>query len=850
MYEVRIAGSSYTNPGVRYTKTGTTHSPAYGADGLEFKGASSGDILNLFEKLILDSSWQVLDEEVGSTFLLGRSHMFYKPSNQIYKRIIKESTINSQELTLETKRIFESKNTKKLFSEAMSALVNFNLIETDLGMKTFYETTMFKKEEMDDSVYDTLVGSVTKKFSENHFAISGHNLIFHEIAVNDYTYNTLKLDYSVLSFSNSKLMTILPKIYASGSINKESKTLEKIVKAPVDIMLDQASKQDGRKAGEFLSNELLKELRWAYQGKIFMTFTPNIKIGDTVSLVDNITSTFGKFYIDSFEHKLDARGMVSILNVKACFDIVDPYIDVYSKKIALEISEDVGKTLKNKTFTSTEEIALNNLLAIYMKSQLTNIRYCEMIECEEPSFFDKAKEYGKVDSLESDAPILAVRFIPFSKKGRMQIPESLKSAFTHTETNPFGGFIEKMNNQVQETLIGAFRSFSSWNKSLFTFLGDTVLDILSFGLHEIIKAVGGYNFGKGKKAMLGTSYLTDDTINILNKETDYVTGNYKSEYDLTFGFFNVEAQRKTNMTDGVNNDKTIVNYDTVKSKVKAKSNTIQTIIKDYFDVCGCVEMYDSFKFDNSDYEIKNFINDVRPITFNIAEEKLFTNTYGTEKGVLFYDNAKLTMDKEDDKPYFVSQLTKTFKNTSGDTTRCFVETTIDVKSLGYKDKNGDLILQIKFIWFHNLFGDTDLKVNSRYENIKHVIEEYGSKYAGEFGETETYDNYSNVGVVIMGDYNLEVVNPGAKPKKDNNIYVCLDRDVKSYGFRNYMTKPTTLSKDGNVTGSVYENVLLSPNLINNDSYIDVFRVMYDYPGVKRSEISDHVPAFVGFKKRN
>ncbi|MGL6099955.1 MAG: hypothetical protein ACRC0G_10070 [Fusobacteriaceae bacterium] len=811
-------------------------------DTIEFVNASSGDILNVYEKLLLDVKWQMLDEDVGSTFILGRSHMFYTPSNKFYKRIINEVSKDSQELSLEVDRIYNAKSPLTLLSSSFSTLVSFDMVESDIGMKTFYDTKMYKEESKDESVYDTLIGNSTKKICENHFAISGHNLIFHEIAVNDETYNTVKIDYGVLFLNESTLMTILPNAYTPGTSKTDHKTFEKLVPPMIDVMAEQMKRQDRRKSSEYLSNMLLEELRWAYQGKIFITFNPSIKQGDTITLVDSLSSTFGKFYIDSYEHKFDSRGMITVLNVKACFDLVDPYIDVYSNKIAVEMSAELGKHLKTMTLTSTEEIALNNLAAIYTRTQLSNIKYCQIFECEEPNFFDSTKEYAKVENLAALNPCMAVRFFPFSKRGKMQIPDSLKPAFIYSETNPFGSFIDRILKSTHEMFVSGFRNFSSWTKSMCMFLGDTALDILTGGLHELLKATTGYNFVKGKETMLGTSALTSEAVNILMKQTDYSNNQIRDKYDFTFGFFNVEAQRKTNVAPGVSNDDVHITYEKVKTAVDKKTATIKKIISEYFDVCGCVEMYDSFKFDDSVYSIFDFIKDCTPTGYGKGENEIFTNRYGTEKGVLFFDKNKMDL-AWGDSIFPATQTTKTFKQSSGDATRCYIETTVDVSTLGYKNKSGGLIDKIKFIWFHNIFGSTDLNVDSRKENIKDLVKTYGELYP----DLET----ASTGVIILGDHNLEVVNPDRKFRtvKESNIYLFLDRDVKSYGFRNYMTKPTTLSKDGNVTGSIYENVLLSANLINNKNYIDIMRVMYDYPGVKKSEVSDHVPAFVGFKKR-
>ncbi|MGL5713958.1 MAG: hypothetical protein ACRCX2_13130, partial [Paraclostridium sp.] len=492
--------------------------------------------------------------------------------------------------------------------------------------------------------------------------------------------------------------------------------------------------------------------------------------------------------------------------------------------------------LLTKDRTTTETIALSNLLALYNKAMMTNTKYCKMIECEEPDIFSTLEEYPVVGD-QSNMPALAVRFIPFSKKGKVQIPESLKSAFLYDESNEFSKFSRQLYNQVAQNFTSGIRTAKKWTTSVLLFACDTILDIATFGLHELVKATSGYTAKKAINTNLDESKLTNDNVDILLKGTDYTASKEKDNYELTFGFFNVEAQRKTNVTPGVTNDNMNIDFSKVKNQVSIKSGVIRNIINDYFHVCGCVEMYTSFKFDGTDYNITNFIDDCVPTGYSKQEEGLFTNKYGEEKGVLFYDTQKANLNDASSQ-YPITQSVKTFGPSSGDTTRNYIETTIKTQGFGYKDKNGNPIDEIRFIWFHNIFGKTDLEFDSRIKNIEYLIDEYGR-------ETNYKDN---VGIIILGDHNVEVVNPGEKPKGDSIAHVFLN-EKNSRGFRNYMKKPTTLNKKGKVEGNIYENVLLSPNLIKNKEFIDVMRVMYFYSGVERSEVSDHVPAFVGLRKR-
>ncbi|MGL5712309.1 MAG: hypothetical protein ACRCX2_04765 [Paraclostridium sp.] len=834
----RVCGSSYTN--WSYTK-GNDICSSQDAQ-MELKSFSSGDALNLYEKIILNSSWQIIDGELGSTFVLARPHMFYTPNNSITKTLQTIGDSYNEPQINDVKRIEKLNNPMIFLDETRSLLINMGVLDVDQGVMSSYKKTS-SVHNRDESVYDLLSESGTKRVSDNHFAISNHNLIFQEISVDDNIANTVKMDYSVLTVDNSTVVSILPIAYDLTYSNPNSKTVEKVC-APIIEQIEGGFKfldpktwfgnGNEQRQLEYLQNELLNEIRWCYQGKIFITHNPHVKAGDTITLLDNINSCYGKFVIDSYEHIFDSRGLITILSVKACFDIIDPALDLYLRKIALELSEDVLTNIASKEQTQTEKIALKNLLVHYNKIHLSNYRYGKFYHFEETDYFDNSGAYPEVKNSKLANP-LAIRFIPFSKKGKLQVPDSLKSAFYHEENTPFKALSERMTDYVRQTFTNGFRGFTEWTKSTLLFVGDFALGIATLGLHELFKAWSGYTANKASNSVLGTSNITNDIIDVLKENTDYSSWGPSTNYAFRFGFFNVQAQKKTNLTPGVNNDNTRITFDNIKNVLATKQEVIKKIISDNFDMCGTVEMYDSFKIDGSDFTINDFIENVRPNGYSIKEESLFTNSYGEEKGVLFYDISKAGFSTTT--RVNIEQTTKTFSTTSGDTTRNYIETVLDLSHLGYKNNDGDSINKIYFIWFHNIFGKTDLNIDSRISNIKDIIQKYG-KLAQEDQE---------IGVVIMGDHNIEVVNKGMKPRGTDNINLFLDT-FNSYGFKNYMTKPTTLSKNGQVTGSIYENVLLSPSLIANKEYIDINRVVYPFSGDK-SIISDHVPAFVGFKKR-
>lgn len=810
---------------------------------LELENFTPGDCLNLYEKLILNSNWCVIDGEIGSTFVLARPHMFYTPNNSIIKKIETLSERNIDDNLELIKNVFNKRNPLTLFDDVTSMLIDLNTIEADVGVVSEYKKSLLHNKR-DDSVYEILKGESTKRVSENHFAISSYNLIFHEISVDNDCVNTVRMDYEMMNvIDKMDIITILPFIKEGDPL--KSKVIEKKI-TPMISQVDRDFKfwsistwnGEANKARsiEFLSNELLNELRWCYQGKIFIKHNPDIKAGDTITLLDDVTSTYGKFLIDSYEHSLDSRGMLTILNVRACMDLVDPVLDVYGKSIALELSQDLGKAFETRTSIESEIVAVKNLMSYYNKIALQQYRYGKLFHMEEKGLFDNSGEYPEVDN-SIYAPALAIRFIPMMKKGKVQVPESIKSAFYYSEASPFKSLMLKLTNTVKDKVYSMFNTTKGWANSFLRYSADFLISIPTMNLHELLKVSYGMTQGKAKTESRGVSNLDESGLGVLANDTDYSSWSSADNYEVSIGFFNVMAQRKTNLLPGVTNDEVEVDFSTLKGKAKAKAAVINKIIKDKFDICGCVEMYDSFSFEgeNEDYKIKDFVEDCRPTGFNTKSENLFTNSYGTEQGVLFY-KGNLFNENEGGKRVF-KQTTKTFPTTSGDGARNYVETTIDVSGLNYLTKSGGQISEIKVVWFHNIFGSNDQQIDSRAKNIEHLIKTYG----------ELSRENEELGVIIMGDHNIEVVNPNSKPRGTDNSYLFLGQ-MENYGFKNFMTKPTTLSKNGQVTGSIYENVLLSESLILNKVYIDVSRFMYPYS--KKNEISDHVPAFVGLKKRS
>lgn len=817
-----------------------------------FKNVSAGQIFNILENSILDVKWDVRESEDYQTILFSRNHMFYTINDsdniKYYYDYKYTEEIKKDEIILNFKDEKEKIKTPIDFLERVNDFNINQLFDTsiyDYGTINYY----FKEDKSNKEKYSSeeattkqlLFRENCKKVSENYFAISRFNLITHNISVNNEVPNTISELYDE---DKKNTMSIL------GDVSDEY-----IVEKTVYPEIISASVKEDKSANlfrnnEYLSNILLKELRYSYQGSIIIKYNPQIEIGDTITLIDNISNTYGIFEVDSVEHSLDDRGLLTSLLVKAYWTLTDPILDYYSTEISFKLMTQF-KNSKKFNIDSNNKNKISNVLANYLKFIVQSPKYCSLYHKKKETLFYPST----VDSDPTHIPTaMPLKFYPMIKKGVAQIPDNIKYAFFKApkEKNNYYALSLILSAYANQIIVGGLKSFADSVTSAAVFVFDILISILTFDISEFFKPLFGVTSNKAiDKTFDEVENVSDNVMFSMNTYNPYDSKyNLMGKFDLTFGFFNVRLQNTKDLFSNKNETPTkekAINYLQEKVRVTKK------MLNDVFDCMFLVELYDSFNkpeekdkkyyFDirNSSglkYTYKDFINQVISYTGNdnvdlykcICTEPIFENSYGKE-----YGTAIIKKSKFGDTRNFIYRTINLSDN------RKAIEIIFDVSYLNIENAIDDnnQINEIKFIFMHNLFGDSQYKdgkniLEIRRENIRVLLEKYKDETTSD-----------NTGIIIIGDFNLHLYLEGNKPietmaNKNNNSFMEI---YKKYNFVPQITSLTTIGKDGNVSGNQYDNVLLSSNLIGK-----VKARAFDYPEIDKIVVSDHIPVYVGLKK--
>lgn len=820
----------------------------------DFRSINAGQIFNSFEDAILDIKWDVRETEDYQTILLARSHMFYTVNDyddlKYYYDYIYKSDSSDDFLTL----FFDEENNS--IKNPLDFLyrvnyVNINkLLDTSLydygTINYYFDKDNITDEKLTDGQALTkqlLFRKKCKKVSENYFAISRFNLITHNITVNNEVPNTITEIYkddkkntiSILGDVADEYIiekSITPKIIAS-SLNEDS---------PTNLF----------RSNEYLANTLLKELRYTYQGSIIIKYNPKIEVGDTISLIDNVSETYGIFEVDSIEHSLDQRGLITSLLVKAYWTLSDPVLDYYSTELSFKLMNQFKKS-KIDYISNNNMNKVTNIIGNYLKYIVQAPKYC--------SFYHKVKERlfypSTVDSDPNHVPTaLPLRFYPMIKKGVAQIPENVKYAFFKVpkEKNNYYAICTILSAHFNKVVIGGLKSFSDGAIAAATFIADILISIVTFDISEFFKPLLGITSDKAVNKTFDKVENVDDNVMFsMNTYNPYETKyNLMGKFDLTFGFFNVRLQNTKDLFAQKYVEPT---ESLAKQYLNEKERVVRKMMNDVFDCMFLVELYDGFNKNNDKepkynfnlknssnekYSYKDFLNRISLSTKNestnlfrnVCTEQIFENSSNIkEYGSVIIRKSKFGSTR--DFPYRTVSL--------AENNRKAIEIAFDVLDLEITNSIDDdnQITEIIFVFMHNLFGeskykDGDNSLNIRRENVESLLKRYSKTAISD-----------NVGVIIMGDFNLHLYKKGSKPletssTKNTNSFMEID---SSYNFEPQINSLTTIGKDGNVSGNQYDNILLSKNLIGK-----VKARAFDYPEVDKIVVSDHIPVYVGLKK--
>ena len=777
---------------------------------------STGEILNAYEKMILNSQWDCRDNGDYQTIILGREYMFYEVDGKITS---KEANKIDEEKELIFKLTY--KNPIELFPYINEQMIN-NKITAPFDEGQILK--MYSGGEIDatNNLEKMLDRNKCRKFSENHFAISGFNLIGHSISINSNVCNTMS---EILDDDKKNTISILGDVDIQYIVEQTA-----IPEFPTSSMSEESDFE--HRSDEFLANKLLEELRYCYQGSIIIKFNPDIEIGDTITLMDNVSSTYGVFQVDSYEHSLDQRGLITSLIVRASWTPKDPILDYHSQNIGYDLIKKIKEHFKLEENSNDTNTQIYEIASLYLKYIVQSPKYCVFYKKKEEGFFNKSTVYYNNISSPTALPL---RFFPMYIKGVQQMPKSLKYAFViGAEKNSIKSLLSSILSTTFYTLKECIYGFGAGALKVFYFISDMLISTVTFNLSELIKPLLGFGISKAEKNTFDdiVKMDKDDALNML--QYNPYEKKYKllyNNFDIVFGFFNIRLQKQDDLYAGNKLlEKTAENN---KNLLIRKVEVVKKMLNDVFDALLLVELYDGFKADignSSIYTFEDFLNDCTSNLIDVSlKEKITTNTFVEKDKTITSNEYGAVLKRKNVKDFSYETIN------IEDGKRKAIVFKYDISSFNLKRKGSfSNFKELIIIFFHNLYGDNkdDNDIGTRRKNIDDILNKYKS-----YCESET------TGVVIMADFNLNVYNHGDKPYDGFGTSKNFTYELKNNDFVAQIKTPTTLKSNGKLRGNQYDNVLLSKN-INGLISAKVF----EYPEKDKLTISDHVPIYIGIKK--
>lgn len=802
----------------------------------QFENVSFAEVANLFEHYSMNSYWDTRENGDFQTVLLARRHMFYGTESANYTintsgKLLNEIYIQPNSVPLSPIEFFIEFQNK--LTSVNPELDNEPDIPTIQQSKILHTNVNFK-----DGLKQIVHRNKCRKYSENHFAISKINLISHNIATNESVINsvTFPITNQDKDSGNKMVLSIL------NDPNKEHYHM-KSLESGVELLGQELSPSNTYVQIESSATALLKELELVYQGRIFMLYNKDIQMNDTITLIDEPSSIYGIFKVESFEHILDNRGLITVADVTALWDIKDPTLDHFSINIGYKLLSEFANRygINDETVDNhdaNEEITENNIIqniyGTFLKTLTQNIKYCSLI-----LRYELAEELqmsgASFNNLLVPTP-LPVRFFPMIRKGKAEIPASLESAFFNSYSfgnhkNLFTRFV----NLVSRKFIVFTRSVSIEGTKILRFVGDTLISVFTLNLHELFKGMLGVTSSKARKAVTDNTYV--GSYEFESSKTRYNPFNNKPlgrEYKMSIAFFNTRLQTVKDLYDGEVSNMTFFKDDVLK-RIQKKEKLIKDYITNIFDYTLLVELYDGFNgketeqlhVDGLEYSYLNFVQNIIPdnSSFYSITGKLMSNEHGSEYGAVVGKTNRFYK--------FTGSSSDTANPFKEEHNRHYHKVTFDVPE---SELFANGIQKITIFFFHALYGVAKQKEknvqNARSHFITTVIK-----------EMESYlKMHKDHGVVLMADCNVEIVN-----KTSNAVFTpaSSSQNLVYYLNSNLLTSKihnkTSLSKS-NIVNNVFDNIVVSKNI---EDY--VVCSTYNYPYEQKREVSDHIPVYLGIK---
>lgn len=823
--------------------------------GIFFEKENIGTIMNTFENMEVASMWDVREDADYSTILLGRGHMFYSSEGVPIAYTNEYGNKNDSVSTIKFSLEYQTPIT--LLKDVNNKLVN-DLKSSELyDSVTYTEFKEIEKEIATSNLEKNLERNGVRKFSENHFAISGYNLLFQEIEVDNNVINTVSLDGEFKYQSRPKKNSYLS-IFDLEKTSNNSFIEDFRNPFMVEYKLTEPELLKYKSLAillEYMSTFLIKQLEYCYTGKIFMKYNPRIEMGDTITLLDDSSSTYGIFRVDSFEHTLDTRGLITIANIKAVWDFKDPILDTYATKIGSELLNEFGKQIEREYVVDSNDITNNEMspknkviekiMECYLKFLTQSPKYTNLFHYMDGELLKNVSQFSDNSGIPTPVPL---RFMPMIIKGKVQIPKNLKCVFFEIPDTFYTSFFKSLQYSLIIGVDNCIDAIWGFSKKSIAFIADFTLSIYTMGIHELLKPLLGITARKQIESMFGQR--VDSNISEIKSMQSYnpYTGVVDKSASINLCFFNIQMRKTEDIS---------TKEEDIDESIKLKESFVDSLIYDHaYDLVFLVELYDSFK--HGDYNYKTFINNLKAP--NKEEYLLLNGTNLKEYGCIVHDELNNKIEK-----IFTSVAPIQLSD------RNVMETTIklvpnNIKYSGYeRTASGDLIYEgirkqnppeeLKVIWFHNIHG-TDEKI--RKSNIDKLLKYYTEKYNSKDNEDETVHKGKRVGYIIMADCNLEIVNhdnddENSKPSDSTgsrkNEYYKMNKDMP---FKQLVKRPTTLTTKEEPISNLYDNVLISDNLENNKEIgIKVTGGRNDYAHSKnRLLISDHLPVYLKIEINN
>lgn len=822
---------------------------------MKFTNNTFPEVMNFYENLVLTSAWDVRENADYETLLLARSHLFYNTikykwkNNSVFNDFlnkINEKKDNDLETTeIKNKKIESKNNTSnplRLFSDAFNHSIQEKYIDVAYDFKP-EENKNNEEQGIFDNFEKNLFRNGSRKFSENHFAISKINLISHDIKINN-TPNSVSI---VTGDGEDDEDKIILSIVNSGVMND---IVEKPISNVLNSIGEEITENNFLIQADYMATQLIKELELTYQGTITILYNKDIQIGDLITLIDETASLQGIFKIMSFEHILDTRGLITILKVCASFEIRDPVVDTYSNDISYKLMESFKENVA-VGFDESDSYIVNKVFAYYMKyithsEKYTNFRYV---------FFENEKGTSDIGDIATERSrltftpsIIPIRFYPMLKKGIMQIPDNLEKAFGYQNAYYQEGIFKYFSNFFSIKIRNTLKSFGKTMVKAIVFLADTIAETLSFGLSNLLKPFFGVTQKHSDEGIIGEIDVDKNEF----KTTPYspygniTSNNLGRKFDFTVAFFNTQLQS----TDNLNNNFVIKDKNKAIKNLIFKEKSVKNYITETFDITLMVEIYDGFNKEVNgtklipNYTYKDYIKNIEleNNSSNILGP-LFTNHHGSEFGVVFSKNKNSTSKLH--KSGVVEKVVIS-KDSNGNLKtelreRNFVETIIDISELNMP------ISKLHIFWFHNFYGASDYDVDDisiRRKFISNIL---------KVMQQRLNENKGNVATILMGDCNLQLFNFGEKGVKKhigdsvlNNYYYVLPEAYKKSLYVK-LSEATTIDTKGELKNA-FDNIVVSKNLIEGEMSNYFYTSIYNYPVENKRMVSDHIPIYIGFKR--